>query len=48
MTKKDETVPVWGYRLDDDGKVEAKIHETEDGKLPRGWKDTPDGLEGKK
>lgn len=32
--------PVWGYRLKD-GEVEAEIF---DGKLPRGWKDTPADL----
>lgn len=32
--------PIWGYRLVK-GEVEAKLF---DGKLPRGWKDTPAGL----
>lgn len=33
----------WGYRLKD-GEVEAQIFE---GKLPKGWKDTPAGLKPK-
>ena len=31
----------WGYRLKN-GKIEAKVFD--DGKLPKGWKDTPAGL----
>lgn len=37
MTKK-PVEPVWGYRKADDG-VESKLFE--DGKLPRGWHDSP-------
>jgi len=35
--------PKWGYRLKD-GKIEARVFEN--GKLPRGWKDTPAGMKG--
>lgn len=37
MTKK-PVEPVWGYRKGDDG-AESKLFE--DGKLPRGWHDSP-------
>lgn len=36
-----EASPVWGYRKTKDG------HESQlfaDGKLPKGWKDTPAGM----
>ena len=35
----------YGYRLGKDGNVEARIFE--DGKLPKGWVDTPAKLKGK-
>lgn len=35
------TGPAWGYRKTDDG-FESKLFE--DGKLPKGWKDTPEGM----
>lgn len=38
-----ENSPAWGYRLAKDGTVEAQLFS--DGKLPKGWKDTPAGLE---
>jgi hypothetical protein len=34
--------PAWGYKLED-GEVVGKVFP--DGKLPRGWKDSPAGLE---
>jgi len=34
--------PAWFYRKGKDGAVESKIFE--DGKCPRGWKDTPADL----
>lgn len=45
MTEKAETGPAWGYRLDDAGKVESKLFD--DGKMPKGWQDTPAKLKGK-
>ena len=33
--------PTWGYRLES-GAVQARIFT--DGKLPKGWKDTPAGM----
>lgn len=33
--------PTWGYRKTKDG-VESRIFT--DGKLPKGWKDTPAGM----
>lgn len=37
---KTTPIPAWGYRIrPDDGSVESKIFA--DGKLPRGWRDTP-------
>lgn len=38
-------MPAWGYRLKN-GEVEARIFE--DGKLPRGWVDTPAKLKAAK
>lgn len=35
--------PVYGYRLDEDGDVEAAIF---DGELPDGWADSPAELDG--
>lgn len=46
MTEKAETGPAWGYRKDENGEVEAKLFA--DGKLPRGWQDTPAKLKGAK
>lgn len=39
--KSDPTGPAWGYKLID-GEIATKLFE--DGKLPRGWKDTPADL----
>lgn len=36
-----KTGPAWGYKVID-GKIVPKLFE--DGKLPRGWKDTPAGM----
>ena len=38
MAKKGKTGPAWGYRLKD-GELKSKIFE--DGKLPKGWHDSP-------
>ncbi len=46
MTEKAETGPAWGYRKDENGEVESKLFA--DGKLPRGWQDTPAKLKGAK
>lgn len=43
MAKEKQIIPVWGYKLVD-GVVKAEIHQTDDGKLPRGWKDSPADL----
>lgn len=45
MTDESNTGPAWGYRLGDDGDVQSQIFE--DGKLPRGWHDTPAKLKKK-
>lgn len=37
-------MPAWGYKLTD-GEVEARLFD--DGKLPKGWVDTPAKLKGK-
>ena len=44
MTEKKKE-PVWGYKPTDDG-FESKLFA--DGELPKGWKDTPAGMDGKK
>lgn len=41
MAKDEKKYPAWGYRKTDDG-FESKLFE--DGKLPKGWKDTPAGM----
>lgn len=45
MTDESNTGPAWGYRLGDDGDVQSQIFD--DGKLPRGWHDTPAKLKKK-
>lgn len=41
MSEEKEAVSVWGYRDGENGAFEAQVFETEDGKLPKGWKDNP-------
>lgn len=41
MTEEQKRPPAWGYKLVD-GEVEARLFP--DGKLSRGWKDTPAGM----